>query len=376
MMLRHAVLLAAATLVADASAQAAKPAPAPAAQQQPAPPPGSGPGAMQPDRAIDAAERAKLLADLAASLESHYVFLDKAQAMNADLRARETRGEYAQITSAQAFAKKLTEDLRSVTNDKHLGVKYSAQPFPPQAMLDSEEPSPQSLEFERRVNVGIERVQRMDFNLGYLDLRMFAHPTRAGAKLAAAMTLLSDTDALVIDLRQNGGGDPATVALLASYFFDTRTHLNDIYDRPKDATTEYWTTDTLAGTRYGGKRKVYVLVSNDTFSGGEDLAYTLQAAKRATVIGATTGGGAHPVMARRLSDNFAAMVPSARSINPITKTNWEGVGVTPDIAIAPDKALDKATALFLADAIAAEPHAGRKAFMQKKLAELEQAQAD
>jgi hypothetical protein len=374
MKLSHAVILLAATLVADASAQVAAPAPAATGQQPPAPPPGPGP--MQPDRTIDAAERARLLKDLAASLESHYVFLDKARAMDADLRAREARGEYAQITSAQAFAKKLTEDLRSVTKDKHLSVKYSAQPFPPQAMLDSEEPSPQDLEFERRVNYGIERVQRLDFNLGYLDLRAFIQPARSGAKLAAAMTLLSDTDALVIDLRQNGGGDPATVALLASYFFDTRTHLNDIYDRPKDATTEYWTTETLAGTRYGGKRKIYVLVSNDTFSGGEDLAYTLQAAKRATVIGATTGGGAHPVMARRLGDHFAAMVPSARSINPITKTNWEGVGVVPDIAIAPDKALDKAMALFLADAIAAEKHEGRREFMKKKLAELEQGAPD
>lgn len=376
MKLGHALILAAATLCADASAQGAAPSPAAAGQQQPAPPPGPGPGPVQPDRSIDAAERARLLKDLAASLESHYVFLDKAKAMTADLRARETRGEYAAITSAQAFAKKLTADLRSVTNDKHLSVKYSAQPFPPQAALDSEEPSPQDLAFERRVNYGIERVQRMDFNLGYLDLRAFVQPARAGAKLAAAMTLLSDTDALVIDLRNNGGGDPATVALLASYFFDERTHLNDIYDRPKDATTEYWTSETLAGTRYGGKRKVYVLVSNDTFSGGEDLAYTLQAAKRATVIGATTGGGAHPVMARRLSDHFAAMVPSARSINPITKTNWEGVGVAPDVAIAPDKALDKAMALYLADAIAREELPPRRDFMQKKLAELEKGLAD
>ena len=364
---RHALLFATAVLLAGATAPIAAADPAPAPQQKPMQP--SGP--MQPDQAIDQAQRADILGKLYVALEGHYVFPDKAKAMIADVRARDRRGEYASITSAQAFAKKLTADLRGVTKDKHLSLMYSAQPFPPQAMLDTEEPTPQDLEMERRLNVGIERVQRMDFNLGYLDLRAFVAPARSANKIAAAMTLLADTDALVIDLRGNGGGDPATVALLASYLFDERTHLNDIYDRPKDSTTEYWTADTLAGTRFGGKKKVYVLVSNQTFSGGEDLAYSLQAQKRATVIGATTGGGAHPVMAQRLSDNFAAMVPSGRAINPVTKTNWEGVGVVPDVVVDPEKALEKAQALYIADMLAVEKNEMRRQFMAKKLAELQ-----
>jgi hypothetical protein len=364
---RHSLMFAAAVLVACATVPVAAADPAPAPQQQPMP----GPGPMQPDQVIDPAQRADILAKLAVALQGHYVFPDKAKAMVADVRARDRRGEYRNITSAQAFAKKLTEDLRGVTKDKHLSVQYSAEPFPPQAMLDAEEPSPQDLQMERRLNFGIERVQRMDFNLGYVDLRAFIPVARSAPKLAAAMTLLADTDALVIDLRGNGGGDPATVALLASYLFDQRTHLNDIYDRPKDSTTEYWTSDALAGTKYGGKKKVYVLVSNDTFSGGEDLAYTLQAQKRATVIGATTGGGAHPVYAQRLGEHFAAMVPSGRAINPITKTNWEGVGVVPDIAVEPEKALEKAQALYLADILAVEKNEMRRQLIAKKLAELQ-----
>ena len=362
----HALMLAIAVSLAGVAAPIAAADPAPSPQPSP-----QMQGPMQPDQVIDQAQRADILDRLIASLQSHYVFPDKAKAMAADLRARDARGEYANITSAQAFAKKLTDDVRSVTKDLHLSVKYSSQPLPSQAMLDSEEPSPQDLEMERRLNYGIEHVQRMDFNLGYLDLRAFIQPARSGPKLAAAMTLLADTDALVIDLRNNGGGDPATVALLESYLFDQRTHLNDIYDRPKDATTEYWTSDTLAGRKYGGGKKVYLLVSKHTFSGGEDLAYTLQALKRATLIGATTGGGAHPVTAQRLSDNYAAMVPSGRAINPITKTNWEGVGVVPDIAIDPDKALDKAKALYYADLLTTEKHEGRRQMIAKKLAELE-----
>jgi hypothetical protein len=364
---RHSLSLAVAMLIASVTAPLSAADPAPAPQHKPMP----GPGPMQPDMAIDPAQRSQILQQLIANLDSHYVFPDKAKAMAADLRAREARGEYAKITSAQAFAKKLTDDVRSVTRDLHMSVKYSAQPVPPQALFDSEEPSPQDLEMERRLNFGIERVQRMDFNLGYLDLRAFVPSSRAAPKLAAAMTLLADTDGLVIDLRNNGGGDPATVALLGSYLFDQRTHLNDIYDRVKDSTEEFWTLDTLAGRKYGGRKPVYVLVSKDTFSGGEDLAYTLQALKRATIVGATTGGGAHPVGPRRLNDHFVAMIPTARAINPVTRTNWEGVGVVPDIAIDREKALDKATTLYLADVLKTEKNEGRRQFITQKLAELE-----
>jgi hypothetical protein len=366
---RQSLSLAFAVLVSSLAApvMAADPLPAPPQTQMPGP----GPGPMQPDRVIDQPQRAEILQKLIASLASHYVFPDKAKAMAADLRARDKRGEYANITSAQAFAKKLTDDVRSVTHDLHLSVKYSAQDLPSQATFDSEEPSPQDLEMERRLNFGIEHVQRMDFNLGYLDLRAFAPPARVAPKIAAAMTLLADTDALVIDLRRNGGGEPATVALRGSYLFDERTHLNDIYDRVKDSTEQFWSLDNLEGRKYGSKKPVYVLVSHETFSGGEDLAYTLQALKRATIIGATTGGGAHPVGARRLTDHFVAMVPTGRAINPITKANWEGVGVVPDIAVDPDKALAKATVLYLTDVLKTEKNEQRRRFLAQKLAELQ-----
>ena len=140
---RHAWMLAAAALLTSATTHSAAQGPAPA------PPPGPPPGFAQPDKLIDQVQRADILERLIASLHGHYVFADKAKAMAADLRARDVRGEYAQITSAQAFAKKLTQDLRSVTKDLHLSVQYSAQPFPPQAMLDSEEPSAQDLVMER-----------------------------------------------------------------------------------------------------------------------------------------------------------------------------------------------------------------------------------
>jgi C-terminal processing protease CtpA/Prc len=226
---------------------------------------------------------------------------------------------------------------------------------------------------QRRLNFGIESVQRLDFNLGYLDLRAFAPPKLSASKLAAAMTLLADTDALVIDLRNNGGGDPQTVALLASYLFDSRTHLNDIYDRGKDATTQMWTPDEHAGPTYGGKKKVYLLVSHDTFSAGEDFSYALKNLQRATLIGAATGGGAHPGTGRRLNDHFAANIPTGRSISPITHTDWEGIGVAPDIAIDPERALEKAQVLYMTDLLQSERDEGRRQRISQRIAVLSQA---
>ncbi len=156
---------------------------------------------------------------------------------------------------------------------------------------------------------------------------------------ATTMNFLANTDALIIDLRRNGGGQPEMVALLSSYLFNQRTHLNDIYSRFDNRTQEYWTSETVAGKRYGESKPVYVLTSKRTFSAGEEFTYNLKNLKRATIIGETTGGGAHPVRPHRLTDHFMIGVPFARAINPITKTNWEGVGVTPDIETTAEQAL-------------------------------------
>jgi len=363
---RYTLLLVAATAMFQIAPVFADATPAPSPQQ--APPPRRGP--PQQDMAMDQARRAEVLERLIAGLNDYYVFPDKAKAMAAELRAREQRGEYAKITSAEAFAMALTEDLQRVTNDRHLEVAYSERPFPPQEAFDNEETSPEDLQQQRRLNFGVERVQRMDFNLGYLDLRAFAPPQLSGGKLAAAMSLLADTDALVIDLRNNGGGDPATVALLASYLFDARTRLNDIYDRGKNTTTQYWTSDTIAGPKYGGQKKLYLLVSHDTFSAGEDFAYALKNLKRATLIGAATGGGAHPGTGRRLTDHFAANVPTGRSISPITHGDWEGTGVAPDVTIDPEHALEKAQSLYLTDLLANEKDEGRRQRIAQRLSEL------
>ncbi|MBL8220228.1 MAG: S41 family peptidase, partial [Bryobacterales bacterium] len=167
-------------------------------------------------------------------------------------------------------------------------------------------------------------------------------PAALGAETAvAAMNLLANCDALIVDVRRNGGGDPAMVALLSSYLFDDVTHLNDLYFRPADSTRQWWTLPFVPGKKLAGK-PVYVLTSNRTFSAAEEFTYNLKNLKRATIVGETTGGGAHPGGMSRVSTHFRAFIPTGRAINPVSKTNWEGTGVSPDVAVNQEAALKTA----------------------------------
>lgn len=313
-------------------------------------------GPPQKDMAVDAATRTAVVDTLIADLDRYYVFPDQAKQFGAYLRSRQESGAYESVTSAEKFADLLTRDLQSVGKDGHLEVRYDADGFPElgQDGKPSAESQAHDLDAEKRHNYGIENVDRLHCNIGYLDLHAFADPERVKGRFAAAMSLLGDTRALIIDLRQNHGGEPESVALLASYLFDTRTRLNDIYDRETDRTAPMWTRETVDGPRYGGARKVYLVTSSDTFSAGEDFSYALKNLKRATLVGETTGGGAHPGQPRRLAEHFAAFVPSGRSISPITHTDWEGVGVAPDVKASAKSALDVARALALKEALGVE----------------------
>jgi C-terminal processing protease CtpA/Prc len=191
-------------------------------------------------------------------------------------------------------------------------------------------------------NFGIRRVERLDGNVGYLDVRRVAVPANAGPAIAAAMELVAGTYALIIDLRHNGGGSPEGVVFWCSYLFDGEpTHFNDIFRADTGETRQYWALPYVPGTRYPD-HPVYVLTSGHTFSGGEDFAYTLQALGRAEVIGETTGGGAHPTRPFSISAAVHIGIPFARSVNPVTGTNWQGTGVVPDVAVPEAQARDVA----------------------------------
>lgn len=307
----------------------------------------------QPDSAIDAATRAQVIDRALAALTTSYVFPDVAAKVATAIRDSARAARYDAITSAIRFAELLTADLQAISHDKHLRVSYSASPI-----LDDGPHNGPPTEAERarlharaqRTNAEFVKVERLPGNIGYLRIDAFLSPDDAGPRAAAAMSFIADTDALILDLRDNHGGEPASVALLVSYLFaDTdQVHINDIYSHLDDSTRQFWTSSSLPGRRYPNK-PVYVLTSHVTFSGGEECAYDLQSLKRATVVGEVTGGGANGGSPIKVADHFAVLVPTGRSVNPMTKTNWEGVGVKPDIATPAAKALDTAYRAALRD---------------------------
>jgi hypothetical protein len=307
--------------------------------------PGDAPGQTppeQPDITIDAATRNEVIDAALKRLSEAYVFPETAARMGEAIRARVSKKEYEEITSAKELARKLTTDLQEVSRDKHLRVRYSHQPIP-QRRGEPREPSAEEREQFRkemsRINFGFERVERLPGNIGYVDFRGFFAPELGKETVASVFNFLSNTDALIIDLRKNGGGDPEMVALICSYLFGSEpVHLNDLYWREGNRTQEFWTLKEVAGKRYTGK-DVYVLTSNYTFSGAEEFSYNLKNLKRATIVGETTGGGAHPGGGFRINEHFGMFIPTGRAISPVTKTNWEGTGVEPDVKVPAEQAL-------------------------------------
>ena len=285
------------------------------------------------EKPLDAAAKKRVIDGAIEKLDANYVFPDVARQMAADVRQRLERGEYDSVSDGGTFARLLTEHFRAISNDRHLRVVFQAG--------NGERGTGNGPSAQGPRGCGFVTSEVQPGNIGYLKFNFFGPVDECGTAATEAMTKLADTDALIIDLRENGGGQPAMVAYISSYLFDQRTHLNDIWERRGNRTQEFWTRD-VPGKKFGGAKPVYVLTARRTFSGAEEFSYNLKNLKRATIIGETTGGGAHPVSPHRLDAGFTIGVPFARAINPITKTNWEGSGVAPDIRVAASDALETA----------------------------------
>jgi len=291
-------------------------------------------------------------------LRANYVFPDQAGQAATAIEARLEAGEYDDLDEI-TLTERLTRDLQEITGDRHLRVVLGGGPGPRRQRIGEPE-EPKDHEARRLAmrrqgqldNFGIRQVERLDGNVGYLDVRRVAVPANAGPAIGAAMELVAGTYALIIDLRHNGGGAPEGVVFWCSYLLDERpTHLNDIFHADTGETRQFWALPYVPGTRYPD-RPVFVLTSGRTFSGGEDFAYTLQALGRATVVGETTGGGAHPTRGFPISAAVHIAIPFARSVNPVTGTNWQGTGVVPDVAADAERAYDVAYARALEKVLA------------------------
>jgi hypothetical protein len=297
---------------------------------------------------VNEAIRSEVIDAVLDALRDGYVFPDVAAQMVEDVRGRQTRGEYDGLTSGRQFAQALTTHLRLVSRDLHLAVNLippgPPPPPPPGGGVMAED---RRRALAARQNFGFARVERLAGNVGYVDIREFMSLPLAAETAAAAMTFLAGTDALIIDMRNNRGGSPETVAFVTSYLFGPQSvHLNDFYNRLSGETFASRTLPYVPGLR-SPDTVVYVLTGNETFSGAEEFSYNLKSLERATIVGETTAGAAHTVGGRRLTGQFVMSLPSGRPINPRTGTNWEGVGVEPDVSVPAAQALDVAHLMVL-----------------------------
>jgi len=315
--------------------------------------------------AVDGATRTEVVETLAERMTQHYVFAEVGARTAAALRQRLAGGAYDGIGDAQAFAARLTGELQALTRDKHAEVAYMAEEEAPDRPLN-QVPHPAAMDIEMRVRdmermmravskrrFGFPDSRRLAGNVAYVRIDEFREPILAGQAIAAEMAAVADAAALILDLRENGGGNPDAVTLLCAYLFDDKpVHLNDQLTRGIGRVLPVWTQPVANDLRFGSRKPVFILVGKETFSAAENLAYTLQALKRATVVGVPSGGGAHGGRGFRLSAHFIGGIPNRRTVNAVTGADWEGKGVQPDVRVDEAQALETALALA-AKAIAA-----------------------
>jgi hypothetical protein len=329
------------------------------------------------DTALSASDRAAVVQTLAAKINANYIEPAQAERLGGAIIRKNTEGGYANDASATAFSAALQKDLRKFSDDLHFSAARYVGFSEPSAT--DEPPSRAKIDEWRtataRRGYDIEKIERLPGNVGYIELRGFGGAEFVGPAYTAAMSLMAGTDALILDLRRNGGGSPASVAYLMSHFLpagDMR-HLIDIYDRPTDSTRQIWTVPTVA-QRYD--KPVYVLVSARTGSAGEDCAYDFQVLKRGTLVGETTAGASNPVSWYSLGHDIVVSIPTARTTNFVTKTNWEHVGVKPDVAVPAAQALQAAHVAILRNLVSSAKEGDERTELQRLLVMVEKGETE
>ena len=306
----------------------------------------------QENSIIDSELKTRTVGSVSKLLLENYIFPNIAKEMGDYINANLQKGAYDDISDPMDFAQQLTADLLKISNDKHIKVFFSPDRVKEmkeyeKIQLTPEEEDSLFIEELKPENFGFKKVEILPGNIGYIDFRRFAPANIIEEKVFSIMEFLKDTDAIIFDMRYNSGGSASGVQLVCSYLFgEEPVHLNDLYFRPADTTEQFWTLKEIRGKRLPDI-PVYILISSSTFSGAEEFSYNLKTLNRATLVGQTTGGGAHPGGPEIVNDYYYINIPKGRAINPHTKTNWEGTGVSPDVDIDSRFALTKAHILAL-----------------------------
>lgn len=292
----------------------------------------------QEDLVITTKEKAKIIDTIITTVNSTYIFPDIALQVEKAIRTHQKKGEYNKITSSKEFADTISNQLVQISNDKHLRILFSYDTVPQKT--EKESPLPDFIKtFAIEHNYGFNKIDILEGNIGYLNILGFFPFDEATNKAISSLDFLSNTQALIVDLRENTGGVGTLANFILSYFYDQRpVHFLDVTFRKENRVEQSWSCFYVPGKRFIDK-PIYVLTSSGTFSAGEAFAYILQSSKRATIIGEVTGGGANVGDLIRINDHFVMNLPVGRPVSPITKNNWEGTGVKPDIEVTKENAL-------------------------------------
>lgn len=282
---------------------------------------------------VDAALIGSTLDSLAGILERFYVLAQMGREMAEMIRRYKSSGRYVGITEGSSLAIKITDDLLAISKDLHLSVHYGQIP---------KDGSPPRGEPGAETNYGFPEIKAVDENIGYIRIDEFSHSDRAKEAAIKAMAAVANCRALIFDLRQNPGGGPELGLLISSYLFDEATLLGSYYSRLEDGIKDIHSLENPLGKRFGQKKPVFILTSSITGSSAEMFAYCLQDLKRAVIVGERTMGTAYGARYMAVNDRFWMKIPIVRPISPVSKTDWEGTGVTPDIQVPEDQALDVA----------------------------------
>ncbi len=301
----------------------------------------------QKDLIITKREKIEVTDSIITAINNSYVFPDIALKTAKAIKTYQKKGYYNNIKSSREFADTISDQLIRISNDKHLRVLFSYDTIPQKS--EEEAPIPDFIKtFAIQHNYGFNKIEVLEGNIGYLNILGFFPFEEATKKAIAALDFLSSTKALIIDLRENTGGVDTLTRFILSHFINPKDsdHLLEVKFRKGNKVEKPWSSYYDPSQKFVDK-PVYVLTSSGTFSAGEAFAYILQASKRATIIGETTGGGANVEDLIRINDHFVLSLPVGAPVNSITKTNWEGVGVKPDMEISKEKALSTAHIIAL-----------------------------
>ncbi|RKH15451.1 peptidase S41 [Corallococcus sp. CA053C] len=303
---------------------------------------GSAGAPVEAQQRLSPKERDAALQAITTAFKEGYVFPEMRPKIVKELD-RMRRSGRCDVDDPIVFADRITEGLRSVSNDRHLSLRVDPAAYAA-ALAAPDSDAGEEAWFRRqalRDHHGLVEMKILPGNLRYLKIAGFSWVNdETGAAYDDALRFLKDGDAIIIDLRNNGGGSHAAVRYLVSHFMEPDT-LELTFLEGSETPSQSRTLEHLPVGRVKGK-PLYVLIDGQTASAAEAFAYDVQQFKLGQLVGARTVGAANNNKQLPVAPGFMLSVSYGRPVHAVSHGNWEGTGITPDVETPSAQALDAA----------------------------------